>query len=190
VIDSGDELYSALADVLRAAASPLRVALLHRLADGAVSVSDLGADLGISQPLTSHHLGVLRDVGLVRAERAGRTVRYRVADTPLAWSVVAVVRQQLTVAARTARPTEPEPGEIAVPHGDHVDYSAGGRFVRLDAASSRWVDCEPVDHRPHRAHPHVHGTGCGHVGVPHRDHVDYLHNGHRHAAHGDHYDDH
>jgi hypothetical protein len=89
-----------------------------------------------------------------------------------------------------ARHAEPEPGEVAVPHGDHVDHSAGGRFVRLDARSSRWVDCEPVTHHPHRTPPHVHGTGRGHVGVPHRDHDDHLHNGHRHAAHEGHYDDH
>jgi DNA-binding transcriptional ArsR family regulator len=190
MIDPGGNVYSALADVLRAAASPLRVALLHRIADGAVSVSELGADLGISQPLTSHHLGVLRDAGLVRTEREGRTIRYQIADTPLAWSIVAVVRQQLTIAAGSVRRPEPEPGEVAVPHGDHVDYSAAGRFVRMDATQSRWVDCEPTDHRPHRTHAHVHGTGCGHVGVPHRDHIDYLHNGHRHAAHDDHYDDH
>jgi hypothetical protein len=26
--------------------------------------------------------------------------------------------------------------------------------------------------------------------VPHGDHVDYVHDGHRHTAHGDHYDEH
>jgi hypothetical protein len=26
--------------------------------------------------------------------------------------------------------------------------------------------------------------------VPHGDHVDYIHEGHRHAAHGSHYDEH
>jgi DNA-binding transcriptional ArsR family regulator len=192
MIDRGAEEYTALAEVLRATASPLRVALLHRVADGPASVSELVADLRASQPLVSHHLGILRGAGLLRAERTGRTVSYRIADTPLAWSIVAVVRQQLATAGGSVRSpdAEPEFGEIAVPHGDHVDYIAGGRFVRLNATLSRWVDCEPVDHLPHRAHAHVHGTGCGHVGVPHRDHIDYLHNGHRHAAHGDHYDDH
>ena len=33
-------------------------------------------------------------------------------------------------------------------------------------------------------HPHDHGKDCGHVAVPHGDHVDYVHDGHRHAAHG------
>ncbi|WP_263407981.1 hypothetical protein [Streptomyces sp. 5-10] len=34
------------------------------------------------------------------------------------------------------------------------------------------------------------GCCCGHVAVPHGDHVDYVHDGHRHAQHQDHWDDH
>ncbi len=39
-------------------------------------------------------------------------------------------------------------------------------------------------------HEHQHGHDCGHVAVPHDDHVDYVHDGHRHASHGGHYDEH
>jgi zinc transport system permease protein len=39
-------------------------------------------------------------------------------------------------------------------------------------------------------HAHQHGPDCGHVAVPHDDHVDYVHDGHRHAPHGQHYDEH
>lgn len=39
-------------------------------------------------------------------------------------------------------------------------------------------------------HRHAHGSDCGHPGVPHGDHVDYVHDGHRHAPHGSHYDEH
>ncbi|MBI2243259.1 MAG: metal ABC transporter permease [Nocardioides sp.] len=39
-------------------------------------------------------------------------------------------------------------------------------------------------------HPHEHGEDCGHVAVQHGDHVDYVHDGHRHAPHGRHYDEH
>ncbi len=42
----------------------------------------------------------------------------------------------------------------------------------------------PEDHR------HEHGDACGHLAVPHGDHVDYVHDGHRHAPHGSHYDEH
>lgn len=46
---------------------------------------------------------------------------------------------------------------------------------------------EAVVEEPHR---HQHGPGCGHVAVEHGDHVDYIHDGHRHAVHGGHYDEH
>ncbi|HEX6487120.1 MAG TPA: metal ABC transporter permease [Nocardioidaceae bacterium] len=39
-------------------------------------------------------------------------------------------------------------------------------------------------------HEHQHGESCGHLAVPHGDHVDYVHDGHRHAPHGSHYDEH
>lgn len=39
-------------------------------------------------------------------------------------------------------------------------------------------------------HPHEHGDDCGHPAVRHGDHVDYVHDGHRHAPHGEHYDEH
>ena len=32
----------------------------------------------------------------------------------------------------------------------------------------------------HDNHTHQHGAGCGHTGVKHDDHVDYLHDGHLH----------
>jgi zinc transport system permease protein len=46
------------------------------------------------------------------------------------------------------------------------------------------------DHDLAERHPHEHGPGCGHVAVRHGDHVDYVHDGHRHAPHGHHYDEH
>ena len=42
----------------------------------------------------------------------------------------------------------------------------------------------------HDDHGHVHGDDCGHLAVAHGDHVDYVHDGHRHAPHGEHYDEH
>ncbi|HWI44018.1 MAG TPA: metal ABC transporter permease [Nocardioides sp.] len=49
---------------------------------------------------------------------------------------------------------------------------------------------EPADHELAGEHPHAHGPGCGHLAVPHDDHMDYVHDGHRHAPHGEHYDEH
>jgi hypothetical protein len=39
------------------------------------------------------------------------------------------------------------------------------------------------------AHEHE-AAGDAHETVEHGDHVDYLHDGHRHARHDDHYDEH
>jgi zinc transport system permease protein len=52
----------------------------------------------------------------------------------------------------------------------------------------------PLHEEAEEAHRHAHGPGCGHVAVEHGDHVDYVHDGHRHAVHvtgdGKHYDEH
>ncbi|HWJ67479.1 MAG TPA: metal ABC transporter permease [Nocardioides sp.] len=53
-----------------------------------------------------------------------------------------------------------------------------------------FAEGEPATHEACDEHPHDHGPGCGHLAVPHDDHVDYVHDGHRHAAHGAHYDEH
>ena len=63
------------------------------------------------------------------------------------------------------------------------------RRVRLSAPFS------PSDlHRDHTVaredHEHEHGDDCGHPAVQHGDHVDYVHDGHRHVPHGSHYDEH
>ncbi|WP_367891496.1 metal ABC transporter permease [Nocardioides sp. Arc9.136] len=49
---------------------------------------------------------------------------------------------------------------------------------------------EPVEGHETTDHPHDHGPACGHLAVPHDDHVDYVHDGHRHAPHDEHYDEH
>ncbi len=48
----------------------------------------------------------------------------------------------------------------------------------------------PEPHRVEEAHGHQHGPGCGHIAIEHGDHIDYIHDGHRHAVHGGHYDEH
>lgn len=49
---------------------------------------------------------------------------------------------------------------------------------------------DAVAHAVTDEHPHDHGDDCGHPAVQHGDHVDYVHDGHRHAVHGEHYDEH
>jgi ArsR family transcriptional regulator, arsenate/arsenite/antimonite-responsive transcriptional repressor len=62
-----------LARRLKTVADPTRLALLHFLATRPSSVSDLATSFGLAQPTVSMHIKLLREAGLVRAERiAGR----------------------------------------------------------------------------------------------------------------------
>jgi ArsR family transcriptional regulator len=68
------------AEVLKTLASPRRLEILHALATRPMEVGRLAELLGASQPNVSQHLAVLRNAGIVEAERNGREVRYRLAD--------------------------------------------------------------------------------------------------------------
>jgi zinc transport system permease protein len=66
---------------------------------------------------------------------------------------------------------------------------------RQRAAAPFTPEADPFDlDDPHTVvpadHAHLHGPDCGHAAVRHGDHVDYVHDGHRHAPHGGHYDEH
>jgi len=74
--DVDDRLF----DVGKALSCRIRLALLHTLVEEDASVGELVASTGASQPNVSNHLAVLRDAGLVTADRAGRVVRYRLAS--------------------------------------------------------------------------------------------------------------
>jgi ArsR family transcriptional regulator, arsenate/arsenite/antimonite-responsive transcriptional repressor len=67
-----------LAACFKALADPTRVAIVNRLAGaGEVCVCNLVAEFDLSQPTVSHHLRLLRDAGLVEAERRGTWAYYR-----------------------------------------------------------------------------------------------------------------
>jgi ArsR family transcriptional regulator, arsenate/arsenite/antimonite-responsive transcriptional repressor len=55
--------------VLKALAEPLRWRIVTALAGEELCVCHLTEDLGAPQPLISHHLRVLRDAGIVEAEK-------------------------------------------------------------------------------------------------------------------------
>ena len=71
-----------VARALRALADPLRLRALSLIAaspSGEACVLDISELTAVSQPTVSHHLKVLRDVGIVTSERRGTWVWYRLA---------------------------------------------------------------------------------------------------------------
>jgi ArsR family transcriptional regulator len=75
-----DPIYELQAEICKTLAHPVRIAVLHLLADGPREVNRLAGELGISQPNASQHLSVMRAAGLVEAERDGREMLYRLTD--------------------------------------------------------------------------------------------------------------
>jgi len=49
-----------------------------------LSVSEIVAQLGVTQPTVSHHLKVLHDAGLVKREKRGKEVFYNLVQEKLA----------------------------------------------------------------------------------------------------------
>jgi ArsR family transcriptional regulator len=69
-----------LAALFGALADPTRVRLIAAVEQTELCVGDLAATVGLSDSATSHHLRLLRTLGLVRTRRAGRTIYYSLDD--------------------------------------------------------------------------------------------------------------
>lgn len=78
-------------DLLRALAAPVRIAIVLQLQTAQRCVHELVEILGVTQPLISQHLRVLKAAGVVQGERQGREVVYRLVDEHLAHIVVDAV---------------------------------------------------------------------------------------------------
>lgn len=65
-------------DPFNAVAEPKRRQIVEIIGPGELSVNEMVERLGWPQPMVSKHLGVLKEVGLVRERRDGRQRLYRV----------------------------------------------------------------------------------------------------------------
>src|SRR5512135_2262782 len=65
---------------LKALADENRLRILMLLRERELCVFELMGVLGLSQPLVSSHLGVLRAAGLVDARREGKRMRYAITE--------------------------------------------------------------------------------------------------------------
>lgn len=75
--ESGDEV--SCASILKVLADETRLAVIELLLSGPMHVGEINGSLDVEQSLLSHHLRVLRDAGLVTAEREGKQVLYSLA---------------------------------------------------------------------------------------------------------------
>ena len=71
------EQLEAAANMLKAIAHPMRIAILSFLeGEQSLTVSEIHVKLGIEQSTTSHHLGILKDKGVLCSKRVGKNTFY------------------------------------------------------------------------------------------------------------------
>jgi len=66
---------------IRALADPTRREILRLLRERDLAAGDIASRFDMTAPTVSHHLSVLKEAGLVQAERNGRSVVYSIDTT-------------------------------------------------------------------------------------------------------------
>jgi DNA-binding transcriptional ArsR family regulator len=74
------EITQRQADMCAALGDIHRLLLVYAVADEPRNVTELVRRIGLSQPAISRHLRILRESGVVAAERRGRSIYYSPAD--------------------------------------------------------------------------------------------------------------
>jgi len=82
---------SLIADAMFALSAPSRVQILGCLMAGPLDVGDITALLGMEQSAVSHQLRVLREAGLVSAERRGKHRVYAISGNAVRELLAAVL---------------------------------------------------------------------------------------------------
>lgn len=106
------QTFDAAGELLRALASPMRIAIVTELAAGPRRVHELVEALRVPQPLVSQHLRVLRMAGLVDGARSGREVAYALTDEHVAH----IVADAVTHAGELSRPRGDRPAAETTGH--------------------------------------------------------------------------
>jgi ArsR family transcriptional regulator len=70
-----------LDETLRALGDPTRREILRVLRDGDLTAGDIASRFPMTAASVSHHLSVLKEAGLVRAQRDGRNLIYSLETT-------------------------------------------------------------------------------------------------------------
>lgn len=75
--DLSSEQLEKAASMLKAIAHPVRMAILDHLDNGKqLNVTEIHELLDIEQSTTSHHLGILKDKGVLSSQRKGKRTYY------------------------------------------------------------------------------------------------------------------
>lgn len=65
-----------MGDTWNALADPTRRQILNMLREGDKNAGEIAAAFSISKPSISHHLNILREAGMIDAEKRGQNINY------------------------------------------------------------------------------------------------------------------
>ncbi len=106
-----NEINQLHAEICAGLADPKRILILYALSERNYTVNELTETLELSQPLVSRHLKVLRERGMVNANRIGSSVEYSLADVRLIQALDllrSALRENLAHRAALAGAIKPE----------------------------------------------------------------------------------
>ena len=72
------------AGILKAMAHPVRISILNALESGnSLTVTEIHSILGIEQSAASHHLGIMKEKGVLVSRREGKNIYYSLRNEKL-----------------------------------------------------------------------------------------------------------
>jgi len=80
-----------MSDVFQALAHPVRRDILRRLRKRALTAGELAEAYDLAKPTLSGHFAVLKEAGLITAERQGASILYRINISVLEEALAAVM---------------------------------------------------------------------------------------------------
>jgi DNA-binding transcriptional ArsR family regulator len=80
-----------MAEVYKALADPTRRRILQLLREREMSAGEIAGHFDLAKPTLSGHFAVLREAGLVQAEKSGTTITYRLNISVLEEALLALM---------------------------------------------------------------------------------------------------
>jgi DNA-binding transcriptional ArsR family regulator len=87
-ISEDEGSFGRLEDFFAALGDATRLRMLKLIADEELCSCEVMAALGLTQPTTSHHLGILERAGLLSSRRAGKWVFYKITNPKIRGLVI------------------------------------------------------------------------------------------------------
>ena len=89
------KIFEIQAELCRTLSNAIRLEIVHLLRQGPKCVKEIAQATGQSQSVISRHLGVLRNGGILTAQRSGQDIIYQIAN-PKIINICDLMREVLT----------------------------------------------------------------------------------------------